>query len=175
WRPSSTSTFPSLVSVPTIGRLARQIEAQRATRTTVDSRCLVELQPGKGHTPIVFFVPGGIGGDSEFFVYARLVRHIGSEYPVYGLRARSADGTESSQASVEEMAGDYVRAIRSVQPTGPYYVTGECSGGIVAYEIARRLRGRGEELGLLLLMDTPRPDFSLEVRRRVKRWLQPVL
>jgi thioesterase domain-containing protein len=163
----------ALVNAPTIERLAGHIESERHKRQDGD-RYLIQLQPGSARRP-VFFVPGGIGGDSEFFVYARLARHVGSHYPFYGLRARSAQGTESSQSSVKEMASDYVAAIRSVQPRGPYYVVGECAGGIVAYEIAQQLHGRGEEIALLVLMDTPRPDFFLEVRRRLTRLFRPIL
>jgi len=73
------------------------------------------------------------------------------------------------------MALEYIRAIQSLQPAGPYYVIGECSGGIVAYEIAQQLRIRGERIALLVLMDTPRPDFSLEFRRRLRRRFKPIL
>jgi len=163
----------ALVNAPTIERLAGHLESERHKRQH-GHRYLLQLQPGTARRAI-FFVPGGIGGDSEFFVYARLARHVGSQYPFYGLRARSAQGTESSQSSVMEMASDYVAAIRSVQPRGPYYVVGECAGGIVAYEIAQQLHGQREEIALLVLMDTPRPDFLLEVRRRLTRLFRPVL
>ena len=44
-----------------------------------------------------------------------------------------------------------------------------------------RLRNRstvakqGQEVALLTLMDTPRPDVSLEIRRRLKRTFRPIL
>jgi hypothetical protein len=73
------------------------------------------------------------------------------------------------------MAADYIAAMQAVQPRGPYYIIGECSGGIVAYEIAQQLHARGLESGLLILMDTIRPDRSLELQRRLNRFLGPVL
>ena len=163
----------TLVDAPTIEKLARHVATETYT-SHGSHRYLVPLQPGGGRTP-VFFVPGGIGGEAEFFVYTRLVRHVGTEYPFYGFKARSSDGTRSSQSSVTEMASDYIAAMQAAQPRGPYYIIGECSGGIVAYEMAQQLHARGLEIGLLILMDTTRPDGWLELRRRLNRFLRPVL
>ena len=162
-----------LVEAHSIQKLAVRIASERDKRRGAHPD-LVELQPGDTRSPI-FFVPGGVGGDAEFFVYTRLARHVGGEYPFYGFKARSSDGTTSSQASVREMAADYIAAMQSVQPQGPYYVIGECSGGIVAFEMAQQLRARGVEPALLLLMDTIRPDRSLEIRRRFNIFLMPIL
>ena len=162
-----------LVEAPTIEKLARHV-ATKTQKSDGSHRYLVPLQTGGGRRP-VFFVPGGIGGEAEFFVYTRLVRHVGTGYPFYGFKARSSDGTRSSQSSVKEMAADYIAAMQAVQPRGPYYIIGECSGGIVAYEIAQQLHARGLEIGLLLLMDTIRPDRWLELRRPLNRFLGPVL
>ena len=38
------------------------------------------------------------------------------------------------------MADRYVQAMRELQPEGPYYLGGWSLGGVVAFEIARRLR-----------------------------------
>ena len=52
------------------------------------------------------------------------------------------------------MAALYVKGIRSLQPHGPYLVGGYCGGGVIAYEVAQRLGGEGEEVALLALLDT---------------------
>ena len=56
------------------------------------------------------------------------------------------------------MVVDYVDEIRTRQPHGPYLLVGECIGGVLAYEIARRLEELGEKVGLLALLDTERPN-----------------
>ncbi|MDP4989958.1 MAG: thioesterase domain-containing protein, partial [Marivita lacus] len=45
-----------------------------------------------------------------------------------------------------------------VQPEGPYYVGGFSGGGITAYEIAHQLEAMGEEVALVVLLDTPLPQ-----------------
>jgi thioesterase domain-containing protein len=52
------------------------------------------------------------------------------------------------------MAADYIRAIRSVQNSGPYRIGGFSAGGVVAFEMARQLQKEGEETALLVLLDT---------------------
>ena len=166
----------SLLEAPTVAELAQAV-AELAAKPDHQERgdsgwdtsqawsYLVQFQPGHGGRP-VFFVPGGIGGEGELFVHARLARHVGAPYPFYGFKARSAEGREPAQASVEEMASDYLREIRCRQPEGPYVILGDCAGGIVAYEIAQQLRAQGQAIALLLLMDTPRPGGAFEVPRR---------
>jgi thioesterase domain-containing protein len=95
-----------------------------------------------------------------------LTHFVGEEYSFYGLRARSADGTQEAHPSVEQMASDYLKEIRSVQPEGPYYLVGNCIGGVVAYEIARQLEAQHQKVALLVLMDTRRPTRLNYLRHR---------
>jgi thioesterase domain-containing protein len=53
------------------------------------------------------------------------------------------------------MAADYLREVRAAQPHGPYLIGGYSGGGITAYEMAQQLAAAGEEVGLLVFLDTP--------------------
>ena len=55
---------------------------------------------------------------------------------------------------IDEMADAYVESIRAVQPRGPYALAGHSLGGVVAYEMARRLVARGEEVEWLGMIDS---------------------
>ena len=52
------------------------------------------------------------------------------------------------------MAEDYLNEIRKVQPQGPYFLGGFSGGGITAYEMAYQLKQQGEEVALLVFLDT---------------------
>jgi pimeloyl-ACP methyl ester carboxylesterase len=52
------------------------------------------------------------------------------------------------------MAAQYIREIQAVQPKGPYYLIGYCMGGTIALEMALQLRAQGQEIALLVLMET---------------------
>ncbi len=118
---------------------------------------LISIQRGAAGQRPFFLVPGGWGGEIEFLVYGQLKLHLGTDLPIYGLNARGSEGIEKPHRSVREMAVDYVDEIRTVQPHGPYLLGGECIGGVLAYEMARRLEEIGEKADLLVLLDTELP------------------
>jgi thioesterase domain-containing protein len=74
---------------------------------------------------------------------------------------------EVPHTSIEAMAADYLIEIKKRQPNGPYYVCGYSSGGLVAFEIARRLSESGDEVGLVGLFDTRMSP----VRWPLRAWL----
>lgn len=84
----------------------------------------------------------------------RLMPYLGTDRPVY-LLYRQFDSDTFAELTVESLAEAYLEEIRRVQPHGPYHLCGFSFGGQVAYEIARTLRGEGERVGLLGLLDPP--------------------
>ncbi|MET0647786.1 MAG: amino acid adenylation domain-containing protein [Pyrinomonadaceae bacterium] len=122
---------------------------------------LVQLQGGGDRLPLFCVHPMG----GEVLCYMELARHLGREQPLYGLQSRAfADGQEEAPHRVEEMAANYLEAVREMQPRGPYHLAGFSFGGLVALEMARQLVAAGEEPGLLCILDTylgeerPAPD-----------------
>ncbi len=54
----------------------------------------------------------------------------------------------------EEVAAAHLETMRSIQAEGPYFLSGYCNGGLLAYEMARQLQAQGQTVGLVLLMDS---------------------
>lgn len=149
----------TLFQAPTIAELA---EVLTRANWTPPWQSLVAIQPSGSATPI-FMVPG-VGG--QVLVFAKLAKLIGSEQPIYGLQARGLDGSEAPFTSVPEMASHYVRAIRQVQPEGPYLMAGVCTGGLIVYEMAQQLAAEGQTATIFML-DSWHPDTYA----RHRRWL----
>ncbi|MBX3316490.1 MAG: amino acid adenylation domain-containing protein [Phycisphaeraceae bacterium] len=140
----------TLMAAPTPRELAAVIDADSSD----DHRSpLVPVRATGSRTP--FFCVHGMDGDVLFL--QRLLAVTSPEQPIYGLQARGMDGVETPQATVEEMAATYERAIRQVQPTGPYVIGGYSLGGMIALEIAHRLAQRGESVERLVILDTRVP------------------
>jgi thioesterase domain-containing protein len=59
------------------------------------------------------------------------------------------------------MADAYIAEIREFQTEGPYLLGGYSGGGIVAFEMARRLTALGLEVGLLAFLDTFHPQMPV--------------
>lgn len=149
----------TLIESPTIASLAEQIRMLKRRSHSASEAAwtsLVCIQGGNSRQPF-FLIPGGGGGYVEFLIYGRMAQYLGREFPCYGLRARASDRKQQPHACSKEMATDYIREMRAIQPDGPYMLVGECMGGIVAYEMAQQLLAQGQQVALLALLDTPRP------------------
>jgi amino acid adenylation domain-containing protein len=113
---------------------------------------IVPIQPLGARRP--FFLVHGIGG--EVISFQALAKHVGGNQPIYGLQAdTSANGHRPSR--IEDVAAHYLRAIRAIEPRGPYRLGGYSAGGVIAYEMAQQLRAAGEDVALLAMLDAPAP------------------
>jgi len=148
----------AIVEAPTVAELAALIDEPEKGYDP-----LVLLRPGRGEAPL-FFVHSLRG---DVFEMRRLAVELGGDVPVYGLRARGLDPRLEPETSVEQMAASYIEAILSVQEKGPYRLAGYSFGGLVAFEMARRLRQRGEEIGWLGLIDA---EVHHSCLRPAARW-----
>ncbi len=121
-----------------------------------ETSLLIPIQPLGGKKPFFCIHPAG----GNVLCYYDLARCLGLDQPFYGLQGRGLDGKEEPHATVEEMAADYLKGVRTVQPDGPYLLGGWSLGGIVAFEMAQQLRAQGEEVALLALLDASMPKLG---------------
>jgi len=149
----------SLFKAPTIEQLGQVL---RGTESGPSWSSLVPVQP-EGSQPPLFCVHAG---GANVLIYRPLARHLGLEQPVYALQARGLDGISEPLTSVDEMATHYIEEIRAVQPEGPYYLLGASFGGLVAFEMAHQLKAQGQDVGLLAMLNTNCPLYSLPHRLR---------
>lgn len=136
----------AIYDAPTIRELACLI----ADETAPDFSSLVLLKPGKGKNAL--FIIHGIGG--TVMELAALGRRMLIPEPVYAIQAKGLDGRDVPLTSIEVMADQYIDSIRAIQPSGPYWLCGYSFGGLVAMEIARRLKAANQSIGALILMDS---------------------
>jgi len=115
---------------------------------------LVPIQPLGSKTP--FFCVHAVGG--QVLGFYKLARYMGEDRPFYGIQAKPLLQVEE-EVSIEQMAAQYVEAIRVMQPAGPYLLGGFSFGGTVAFEMACQLEKQGQEVALLAVMDTHSPRY----------------
>jgi thioesterase domain-containing protein len=148
----------ALFESPTVEQLASLLERQ--TSNTPASKVLVPIQP-RGTAP-PFFCVHPVGG--SVLCYAELARALGDDQPFWGLEAPGVEMADT----IEQLATHYVDAICQFMPHGPYHLGGWSMGGAVAFEMARQLRARGEEVALLALIDVIEPPFKSPDRARAR-------
>jgi len=157
----------TLFESPTVATLAKVISEGNSRDTGV-----VTIQSGNASPPL-FCIPGQTG---SVLIFRTLARHLGSDQRVYGLQSQGLDGKQPPLVRIEDMAANFVKQLRVVQPKGPYFLVGYCMGGTLALEIAQQLIKLGEPIGLLALLDTynwrvlKRTSFLDDFYFRAQQW-----
>ena len=130
---------------------------------------LVPMHQGEGGSKTPFFLVSGMFGN--VLNLRHLAQLEGRDRPFYGLQARGLFGEDQPHDDFRAAAHDYLAELRQVQPRGPYRFGGFSGGGLIAWEMARQLEAEGEEVSLLVLLDTPlpmRPGLSRRDKALIK-------
>ena len=142
----------ALLEQPTIAAMVRQLEDP----STSQDKTLAVLR--RGHQgPGLFLLAGAQ-------MYQELARQLSVDMPVYGLFSEAEINLLEWPVdqplppfSVVALAEAYLNLIRTKQPQGPYRLGGYSIGGVLAYEVAKRLQSQGEEVRLLVMLDCALP------------------
>ena len=88
--------------------------------------------------------------------YALLARHLDANRPVYVIQTPpdSGDIQRIAPTEVPRVASEYVDHLKSIQPHGPYYLVGMCTGAMITHEMARRLSNAGEPVAFAGIINT---------------------
>lgn len=168
----------ALIEHPTVAGLAAAVREAillsagkhaEATPSVPWDSTLVELCAGGDLPPL--FLAHAVGGN--VLNYLPVAQAVARDRTVYGLQSPGLDGIEAPLTTIEAMAERYAGAIRARQPHGPYLLAGGSMGGVLALEIARRLRADGEAIAFLGMFDTCRPGvpaWAGESPWRPHRW-----
>jgi nonribosomal peptide synthetase DhbF len=154
----------SLFVEPTIAGLSKHIAQEPGTGRyryldqIPNFKRLVPVQPHGSRTPL-FLVAGFWDGDDTMRTLSGFIPHLGLDQPLYGFQPRWVQGDSERYSGVEEVASDFLTELRTVQPKGPYQLGGDCVGGIIALVMAEQLIRCGEEVRLLVLLDTHKPTW----------------
>ncbi|MFT3900821.1 MAG: non-ribosomal peptide synthase/polyketide synthase [Gordonia sp. (in: high G+C Gram-positive bacteria)] len=147
---------PRLFAFPTVRGLAEAIRDDLRT-----SGVVIPLRPSGDEAPLFCIHPA----DGLAWAYGELVPHLPGR-PVYGLQDPAVVAGEERLDSIEAFAERYLAEIKAIAPEGPYHLLGWSLGGVIAFEIATRLRAAGEEVAFLGLMDPAAGSaYSDEVSR----------
>lgn len=144
----------TLFRAPTIEQLASFLRQDKPADELWGS--LVPLQTEGSKQPLFCIHGGGF----NVLIYRQLAQYLlDSDRPVYGLQARGLDGESGSLADrIEDMATDYIHQIKTIQPQGPYLLSGLSNGGNIALEMAQQLQASGETVALVAMFDSYGPE-----------------
>jgi aspartate racemase len=154
-------SLTTLFQSPTVEQMTLAIAQQEKSNP---DPTIIPIQP-YGSRPILFCIHI-LGRGLEF--YRPLAKHLGLEYPLYGLNCQLMKPHNAKLNRVETLAAYYINSMRQLQPEGPYYLIGFSFGGKVAFEMAQQLVRQNLDVGFLGLVDSfPFPPARHSFLRRM--------
>ncbi|MEV7230846.1 non-ribosomal peptide synthetase [Polymorphospora sp. NPDC051019] len=154
-------TSADLAQAPTVAEFARLVaDSSRAAPrhpTTVTLRApAAGTAPGGGDAdepPLFCFAgAGGLG-----FSFLPLARRLPGTRPVHAIQAYGLENRGRPDWSVRAAARRHLRTVRELRPHGPYLLAGHSLGGLIAIEVAHELAAAGEDVPLLVVLDSYLP------------------
>ncbi|KAI7975681.1 hypothetical protein EIK77_004036 [Talaromyces pinophilus] len=137
-----------IIKNPTVRMLAAALKDASKSDTTAYNP-VITLRSNGSKQPL-WLVHPGVG---EVLVFLGLSKEI-DDRPVYSLRARGFDG-EPRFTCISEIVTIYYQAIKQIQPHGPYAISGYSYGGMLAFEVSKKLESHGDEIGFLGIFNLP--------------------
>ena len=135
---------------PTVSSFARWL---RHDSFAVPDSTIVKLNLGvDSRLPLFTLAIPGV----DSFGFRLLADHISPVHPVYKVQAAApvVTGRPLNKQEKQDLAEEYINAIRSAQPHGPYCLAAMCDSVPVAQEAILQLELAGEEVGLFAIFDT---------------------
>ncbi|MFF4244836.1 amino acid adenylation domain-containing protein [Streptomyces sp. NPDC001822] len=135
---------------PTIEALAARVRGESADASrSAEAGSLVEFRAGGGRRRLVCVHPAG----GTAFCYLPLSSALPDDVGVVGLQAPGINPGESTLPGVEAMAEEYLRLV-GPRDDEVLVLCGLSYGGLIAYEMGRRLVAAGHERVSVVLLDT---------------------
>lgn len=137
----------SLISYSTPRNLGDLIDSNK---TDILWKCLVPIRPKGNKMPLYLIHGAGL----NVLLYQSLGKMLDPDRPIYAMQAKGLDGKNEVSTSIEEMASDYIKEIKTNQPEGPYAILGFSLGGFIAYEMGQQFLKKGDNIAFLGVIDT---------------------
>jgi amino acid adenylation domain-containing protein len=113
---------------------------------------VMQIQSGTGRLPFFAIVPPA----EESIGYAMLARHMAPQRSVYKIQGHApvVEKQPYTDDEMRQLSREYIAAMRSVQPEGPYCLGGLCDGTHISERMILDLEAQGEEVALFAIFDT---------------------
>ena len=174
----------SLLALQMLVRLERQMGLRIPIRTVVEGRTIRHISDGREITAgtdlpeglirlhgsasqrPLFCIPGAGGVALQF---ENLARKLEGDRAVYAFELHEMDTGPARWPTMQDYTQAVARAMRDVQPDGPYSLIGFSSGGNLAVEVAAFLESQGQKVDTLWVVDSYAPG-TIYLTSQLARW-----
>lgn len=134
----------TLLEHPTIEALSKFIIEDKQEDTW---NYVVPLR-AKGQKKPLFCIHGGGG---FVFFFNPIANGLNTDRPVYAIQPSGTSGKSKVHKNIQDMAKDYAKEIKDIQPEGPYNLLVYCFSPAVGIEIADAFKKLGDETNLIII------------------------
>ncbi len=142
---------------PTVRQLAQYIKYAEGESASITDKNLVLLKKSTGGAGHLFFIHDGTG-DVEGYI--EFCKDLNIDVHCWGVRAAPLENYTPVNLSMENIAANYIKILRKVQPHGPSCIAGWSLGGVIAFEMVLQLETLGQNTSFLGLIDAPAPQMG---------------
>ena len=162
-----------LIEHPTAQGLAAALDASagsnhRQVASDPLSHPLVEWEQGdpndRSRPMLALFAHGGNGHLLGYYDLIEGLRMQNIAHHVVGFRLPGADERTVAKATIEHQVDAFFEAFQDIAGHRPCVLLGGSSGGLLAWEVAKRRRALGHHSDTVVFMDTVHPDALRESR-----------
>jgi amino acid adenylation domain-containing protein len=140
---------------PTISELSNYILQRKVYIDEKNSDNLVLLKDSMNVDKHFFFIHAGSG---EATAYSEICSNLDGDFNFWGFKADKISNYTPKDLSIRTIAEKYTKCILGIQSEGPYYLSGWCVGGTIAFEIARILESLNKNVKYLSMINSSPPD-----------------
>ena len=143
---------------PTLRALSNYVNNADKIWNTAKEHNLVLLKKVAPKAAHFFLIHDGSG---EAKAYVEFCQYLDNGLNSWGIEMDKENSTYTPRnLTLDEIASQYIKKIQQVQPKGPYFIGGWSMGGTIAFEIARQLEQRTEEIQFLAIIDSDPPPTT---------------
>jgi len=140
----------------TVNELAQYITNNFDLKSNNEDSLITLRKTGKENPLFCFHA-----GDGHVLFYKNLADSIASEFPIYAIQPKDIMLGKLDYGDISEMAEDYLKTMKTMQPSGPYQILGTCFSAAVTFEMAKILKYRGESVSKLFIVDSGPPGHPI--------------
>jgi thioesterase domain-containing protein/acyl carrier protein len=143
--------------------LVEQTPGPDKSEKSAKDKNIFRLKVGSRGSKNIFLIHDATG---EVDKYRLFCKELKSRDNYWGLPLKSAAASSLApqELDIEDLASGHLASIKQVQARGPYYLGGWSIGGLIAFEITRRLEQAGEHVDRLYMFDTAVPEKKTPIQ-----------
>lgn len=161
------ATVPLLFGKPVLSDFVANIPGQAPAPVRVQAP--VPVKATAGAAPAISATPAKsqqspILALNNGSAYVHLARQLGGSDRIVDVFCGTEDDIEIARRSpFEAMIARVADRVVAAQPKGPYTIIAYCALGIVAAEVARKLKADGHEIRLVALLNSQHPSYRSQL------------